>query len=298
MKMPYAVYRSTHTLRAYQLKWNDFVYWCGEQDYDYKAGDPKVILEYAAALMAGRYPTTTGHRLSLRTIQQWMSAISSAYHDQKLRSPFTRALHEDLRTLMQDYQWRAGGHAALTEDLVRKLLKTCRHRQLVDIRDRAIILVSRYASLRRNDIVRLDMADVEVGEDRYTIHLSATPRTLVARTDEELCPVLGLRQWIAKAGIQFGRIFRPIDQTGQVDNEGIKSTTTVWNVIRERLERARLDVRKYSHNSLRHGLWVDLGRAGVSVRDIAATVGVDLDDIERILRRHGIPFDENVARYA
>ncbi|HYW48815.1 MAG TPA: hypothetical protein VE959_38480 [Bryobacteraceae bacterium] len=55
-----------------------------------------------------------------------------------------------------------------------------------------------------------------------------------------------------------------------------------------RLKRARLDRVKYSHISLRFGLWVDLACAGTDTREIARAYGVSVNEVAHILERHGV----------
>jgi hypothetical protein len=59
-------------------------------------------------------------------------------------------------------------------------------------------------------------------------------------------------------------------------------------MIERRLKAAKLDLVKYSHISLRFGMWVDLASVGKDTREIARTYGASVKEVAEILDRHGV----------
>jgi site-specific recombinase XerC len=96
---------------------------------------------------------------------------------------------------------------------------------LVGMRDRAILLIGFSGTFRRSELVALDVADVEVGEDGITVTLrrSKTDQEGAGRkvgipgsTSAETCPARALRGWRDAASITEGPLFRSVNRHGRV----------------------------------------------------------------------------------
>jgi len=88
----------------------------------------------------------------------------------------------------------------------------------VGLRDRALLLIGFSGAFRRSELVALDVADVEVGEDGITVTLrrSKTDQEGAGRkvgnprgSNADTCSARALQAWLIAAGITEGRCFVP-----------------------------------------------------------------------------------------
>jgi integrase len=171
---------------------------------------------------------------------------------------------------------------AVTHDILQQLLATCRSDRLVDARDAALLLTA-FASggRRRSEIARLRLEQLS---DEPSVPIDptdpASPRlpciaislgrtkTAAANEDARVLlvgrPVEMLREWIERADIQRGAIFRAIDQW-----EGIGDTAltpqAVNLILKNRCTLAGLDPAEFSAHGLRSGYLTEAARAGVAL---------------------------------
>ena len=171
---------------------------------------------------------------------------------------------------------------AVTRDILEQLLATCRTDRLVDTRDAAILMTA-FASggRRRSEIagLRLEQLSNEPSvpvdpADPASLRLPclsiALGRTKTAAANEDARvllvgrPVEMLREWIERADISKGAIFRSIDQW-----EGIGDTAltpqAVNLILKHRCRLAGLDPAEFSAHGLRSGYLTEAARAGVAL---------------------------------
>jgi site-specific recombinase XerC len=87
---------------------------------------------------------------------------------------------------------------------------------LVGLRDRALLLIGFSGAFRRSELVALDVADVEVGEDGITVTLRRSKPDqegpgrkvgIPGSTSAETCPARALRAWREATSITKARSF-------------------------------------------------------------------------------------------
>jgi integrase len=170
---------------------------------------------------------------------------------------------------------------AVTAEVMEQLLRTCvfDHR-LVDLRDRALLLVA-FASggRRRSEIASLRMEDlrheapVPLRPDdpdspkvpKITIRLGRT-KTTSAEEDARVV-VIGraaqaLMDWSAAARIERGAVFRSIDRSGRLSARAL-DPQSVNAVLKNRCLLAGLDPALFSAHGLRSGFMTEAGLRGV-----------------------------------
>jgi integrase len=77
-------------------------------------------------------------------------------------------------------------------------------------------------------------------------------------------PVEALREWLLRADIAKGAIFRAIDQWGGLDERAL-TPQAVNAILKRRILAAGLDPKLYSAHGLRSGYLTEAARAGVSL---------------------------------
>jgi integrase len=94
------------------------------------------------------------------------------------------------------------------------------------VRDRALLLLGFAGAFRRSELCALDVADLvqwDADGVRCLVRRSKTDQEGAGRfkdvpygRDPASCPVRALREWLDRAGIESGPIFRPLNKQGHV----------------------------------------------------------------------------------
>ncbi|SFU19346.1 Phage integrase family protein [Mesorhizobium sp. YR577] len=77
-------------------------------------------------------------------------------------------------------------------------------------------------------------------------------------------PVLALKDWIARAGIFEGAVFKKIDRWGHLERRAL-TPQAVNLILKRRVAQAGLDPRVFSAHGLRSGYLTETARRGISL---------------------------------
>ncbi|TXN14107.1 tyrosine-type recombinase/integrase [Methylobacterium sp. WL122] len=283
--------RSKATWRAYASDWRDFTAWCALAGLDPLPATPVTVGLYLADQAATRSIATLTRRVSAISVQHRLAA----YH-LDTRHPAIAAVLAGLRR-SKDVAPRQA--TALTVPLAKRAVATCADR-LIDIRDRALILVGLAGGFRRSELVLLDVADVTVSEDGLRILVRRSKADQdgegeivgVNRTGSATCPVAAYVTWLGEAGIGEGRVFRSVSRHGRVGAS--LSDRAVTLIVQSRADRAGLDA-GFSGHSLRAGFATSAAAAGVDERTIMRTTRHRSATVLRRYIRDGALFNRNVT---
>src|SRR5262249_12646788 len=142
----------------------------------------------------------------------------------------------------------------------------------------ALVLLGFAGAFRRSELVGLDVADLDFGNDGLTVTLrrSKTDQEGQGRkvgipygSNPQTCPVRSLRAWIEVSAIVVGPVFRSVDRHGRVQPARLGGGD-VARVVKKLARRAGLDAAKYAGHSLRAGHATSAAIAGATERSIAA----------------------------
>lgn len=172
---------------------------------------------------------------------------------------------------------------AVTRDILQRLIATCASDRLADTRDLAILLVA-FASggRRRSEVARLRLEqlttepDVQLDpEDPHSPLLPcmaiALGRTKIGQADDDDSrvlligtPVTALREWIERADITKGALFRAIDRWEAIDDRAL-TPQAINLILKRRCAMAGLDPVEFSAHGLRAGYLTEAARNGVAL---------------------------------
>ncbi|RWX61064.1 tyrosine-type recombinase/integrase [Mesorhizobium sp. M2A.F.Ca.ET.039.01.1.1] len=169
---------------------------------------------------------------------------------------------------------------AVTADILTALLKACGGDRLVDARDRAI-LITAFASggRRRSEISALRVEQIveeePVPTDPKVPHGEKLPclsirlgRTKTTQADSDAFvlligrPVRVLREWLERANISEGAVFRGIDRWGNLEKRAL-TPQAVNLILKRRIAEAGLDPQAFSAHGLRSGYLTETARRGI-----------------------------------
>jgi len=253
--------RAPNTRRAYHFDLSDFEAWGGELP-----SSPDQVARYLADSASHLRPASLRRRLA---------ALASLHHDSGYPDPTKATL---VRRVMQGIERTHGTKVNQVAPLVigelaqviAKLGPTRR-----DLRDRAILLMGFFGALRRSEIVALDIAslihrgsDVELQLDRSKTDQTAHGRIVhLASRNDALCPVEGLKHWLAARGMAAGPLFCGTPTQDHLSGRSIAT------IIKKRTRAAGLACRRYSGHSLRAGYATSAALSGLDVMLIARQTG-------------------------
>jgi site-specific recombinase XerD len=287
--------KAAHTWKAYQADLRDFTTWCEAHNLVSLPATPETVAAYLADL---------AQLCKVSTIQRRLSSISQQHAAAKLESPtrsaVVRLTMQGIRRTHAPIQGVRKVQPAVTS-VIYKLVDPL-GTSLIDLRDRALILLGFAGAFRRSELAQLLITDITETEDGLRVKLRHS------KTDQEgegfvkgipygheykTCPVRAWKAWKEAAGITDGYAFRSITRHSKI---GVSlSDRAVAEIIKRRAKVAGLAYTEFSGHSLRAGLATAAAQAGVSERVIAKQTGHKSLPVLRGYIREGSLFTENAA---
>ena len=147
---------------------------------------------------------------------------------------------------------------------------------LKDTRDRALLLVGFFGAFRRSELVALEVEHLDWVTEGVTIMLprSKTDQTgegktkSLPRSEDPLCAVSALQQWLELSEIKSGPVFRGITRWNKLKPKAL-TPASVNLILKFAATQAGLDfVPDLSSHSLRRSLATGAHRSGASFESI------------------------------
>ncbi|MCY3813082.1 MAG: tyrosine-type recombinase/integrase [Gammaproteobacteria bacterium] len=252
---------SDNTERALRSDLRIYAAWCGARGLAAVPASPATVAAFVDAMAAVRAPAT---------VRRYVASIAALHRSVgcggTVRSAAVRLAVQRMHRVRGRRQGQALG---LTWPLRRRLLEAAGAR-LIDARDRALVAVAYDGMLRRAELSALRVDDLveEMGGD-------GTLLVRRAKTDPEgagamvyLAPdtVALVREWLARAGVADGRLFRSL-RPGRPPGERLHPSQ-IPRIVKGMARRAGLpdDVAaRLSGHSARVGAAQDMIAAGIEL---------------------------------
>lgn len=283
------------TIRAYRSDWQHFSTWCEAHGLVALPAEPSTVALYLTDMAATAKVATLTRRLS--SISQ---AHRTAGHESPTGAQLVRTTMAGIRRTLGTAQTAKA--PILTADL-RAFTAGLAPDRVIDVRDRALLLLGFAGAFRRSELVALDIDDVLDGPDGLTVTIrrSKTDQAGAGRkvgipygSNPDTCPVRALRAWLAAAEITAGPVFRAVDRHGNVAGARL-SGEAVALVVKRHAGRLGLPIGAYAGHSLRAGLATAAAQAGASERSIMNQTGHRSLPVVRRYIRDGSLFRDNAA---
>lgn len=219
-------------------------------------------------------PATVKRRLAhWATLHRWKGLLGP-FAAPSLRTAVRLAVRASTRPRRRKSQ------RAVTREILDRLLATCASDRLSDTRDRAVLLVAfGSGGRRRSEIARLrveqisEEAPVLLDPDdpdsaRLPCLAITLGRTKTATADDDARvliigrPVEALRDWLERANIGKGAVFRAIDRWEGLSDRAL-TPQAVNLILKRRCAQAGLDPLAFSAHGLRSGYLTEAARNGV-----------------------------------
>jgi len=212
--------------------------------------------------------------LKYATIKRRLFTISAFHTKQGLPNPCKHRLVIEVMSKARKAMILQGieieKKAPAVKNIITKLVATCNSDSLVDLRDKAIILLGfSSGGRRRSEIANFRVTDLEKVHNGYTIRMyhsksdfSGIPKTF---------PVIGqsgiaLTEYLEAVGITTGPLFRNISRHGTV-HDGL-SGIGIHQIVKKRCQMAGLDEKLFGSRSLRSGFVTECINQGIGLHEI------------------------------
>ena len=268
--------KADNTMRAYNSAWLDFARWCEGKGIvmDMNAqGAPSEAVRLYLLDRSGIDPEqpdqgqATGS-LSVGTLRHRIAAIVAVHKHYDLPSPIDQGVTDTMQAIARIAQHRPKQAQALTEVDAQIILRSLGD-TLADKRNAALLLFARSSLLRRSEIVRTNIEDLDIAGEIGTVSVGKT------KTDQQghgatrgLNPttVDALKTWITASGITEGPLFQGINAAGKLT--GRLSDKGVVRAFKKIAEQAGIDPANVSGHSCRVGTAQDLVLSGATLLEV------------------------------
>ena len=219
------------------------------------------------------------------TVRRRLARWSTLHRWKGIEGPFAApSLRSALRLAVRASPWprQRKSKRAVTRDVLDRLIATCATDRLADSRDLAILLLA-FASggRRRSEVARLSVEQLRNepparldprDTDSPTLPCLAIQlgRTKTSDADEEGRvllvgpPVEALREWLERADIKKGPIFRAIDRWEAVEEKAL-TPQSINLIVKRRCAMAGPEPEAFSAHGLRAEYLTKAARHGVSL---------------------------------
>lgn len=223
-------------------------------------------------------PSTVRRRLSSwSTLTKWRGLVGT-FNAPGLQSAIKLAVRASARPRGRK------SRKAVTADILSALLKACAGDRLVNVRDRAILITafasggrrrSEISALRVEQLVEEDPVPVDPKEsdgDTLPCLRIRLGRTKTTQADSDAFvllvgrPVLVLKDWLERAGIAEGAVFRGIDRWGNLERRTL-TPQAINLILKRRVAEAGLDPAAFSAHGLRSGYLTETARRGIPLTE-------------------------------
>lgn len=185
---------TTTTRRLYLNRLTLFASWCAARGARAMPTDPEVLRLYLVSLAA--------EHKALSTLDVSMAAITLAHRALGHDPPTSDELRDTLRALRRTLGPDRTRPTSISLALLRQIVAPC-DQDPHGIRDRALILVTYFAGLRRTEVAGLNREGVHREERGYRLTIDRAqrdptdaPPPLASHAEQSLCPVLALHDWL------------------------------------------------------------------------------------------------------
>jgi integrase len=260
-----AAAKAPATLKAYRNDWRDFESWCREHQLTALPSTPETVALYIADCAS---------TLASGTITRRLTSITKAHQAAGFRNSPATTRHfvvgETLKGIRRMIGTAQHGKDPLLSADIRRIV-AARREDLIGLRDSAIVLVGFAGGFRRSELALINICDLKFSADGVVVNVRKS------RTDQEgagrevglplgsstdTCPLRALREWLDRAAITEGPVFRSVGRYGHVSRRGLHKDS-IGKLLKRAAARAGMNVDPLGGHSLRAGCVTQAAMNGV-----------------------------------
>lgn len=246
--------KSENTKKAYRSDWNRYTSWCNQMQCIHLPATDDTLSMYFADMMMVGYKTSTIIR-ALSTIQEAHRKAGHPFN----ATPILDSVVQGVKRLNGVKQ---KGKEPVKADLLIQLVNQIPiDDDILNIRDRFLLLFGWSSSMRRSELVKLNVEDIQKKEAGLVVYLRKS------KTDQEsegryigipfgdhpsTCPVLAYKKWIERSGITEGALFRGVNRHRQVRTSRMNAES-INTILKKHIKATGLQEIDFGAHSLRAG---------------------------------------------
>jgi len=290
--------KAPSTRKAYQSDFRIYDSWCTDLGQTSLPSAPETIALYIASCVVAR--------LSPATIARRLASISKAHQAAGFEESPASTKHFVVSEVLKGARRTLGvaqkcKDPLLLHDILR-LLAAC-PKNLLGLRDRALILIGFAGAFRRSELCAMAVCDLSFSDSGLVINIPRSKADLEQAGDkvaiplgehDQTCPIRALREWLAAANVTSGAVFRAVDRHNKVAANGLHRDS-IAEILKTAATRAGINATNIAGHSVRAGMATQAALNGSSERAIAKTTR---HRSRRVLQRYIRPgelFRENAA---
>jgi integrase len=242
---------SANTLRSYATGWRQYREWCRSRFLQPLTAHPEQIATYLASLVPSDDPPA---RKKISTIKLRLAALKHFFREEGQVMDWQQpVIVKQLRGLARRNPTLVRQEAvqALGLDDLEAIVAEIDPGELRGLRDRALILLGFAGAFRRSELVAVEVGHLRPVDGGYEIWLGTTKTdegdrdniAVIAETGTALCPVRALNDWLERANLIEGPVFRGFDPHGRLRPTAL-TDQSVRLVLKNRAEAAGLNVKR------------------------------------------------------
>lgn len=265
--------KSKNTINAYESDWNDFCDWCNYNNFSSFPATSETVVNYINDLADYAKSSTIKRRISAIS-ENYNAAIASGLN---IENPCRNwIIKEALIGLNRIKGVRQKGKTPLYWNDLEEIIKVMDLSKLSNIRDKSILLLGFMGAFRRSELASLNINDITFVPQGIiiTVTESKTDQNKEGQTvgipyieDKNMCPILALKEWINKANITDGPLFRRLLKNGKPSNNAL-SDKSINLIVKKYVSKIGLKKELYGAHSLRHGFATFAAMNGIEERII------------------------------
>lgn len=260
--------KAENTIDAYESDWDDFCDWCRfHQQPSFPASSATIV----------NYINDLADNAKISTIRRRISAISENFNAAGLadQNPCKEwIVREALIGLNRRIGSAQQGKTPIYWQDLEKMIGLMDLTKLAGVRDKAILLLGFMGAFRRSEISGLDVQDIFFFPQGAVItithsktdQLSAGQQVGIPYLENrEMCAVSALSDWIKKAELSEGPLFRSLTRAGKPSGNRL-SDKSINLLIKKYAALIGLNPALYGAHSLRHGFATSAALNGIEER--------------------------------
>ncbi|YCM46788.1 site-specific integrase (plasmid) [Verrucomicrobiaceae bacterium 227] len=275
---------ANNSMRAYRSDLIVFLEWCAVHKVTPLPCEPLNLIRFCEEQADGFAMSTVARRASAIS---WIHRRAGYLGENNPRT--SGLVSEGLRLLRRRHRDQRQKQAKeLSTDIIRETMKDCQEDLNLSKgkRDRALILIGFASAMRRSELCRMDVEDLNFVIEGLEILIpwSKTDQegeghiVRIARGQTPLtCPVEALREWLNHTKIMSGKVFRRVRKNGSIGDS--LSDWSVWDIIKKRMKALGLkNWDEFAGHSMRSGFASTAANNGASIQGIKTQGNWKSDD--------------------
>jgi site-specific recombinase XerD len=251
------------TRKAYRTDFGIFEAWCGSRGLAALPALPGTVATFLAAQTEdGAKPSTLSRRLAaIRYVHARANHPSPTAHE---------AVKATLAGIRRTQGVAPDRKAPITAERLLQMVALVPN-TLRGARDRAILLLGFAGAFRRSELAALEVRDLQFLPEgiRIAIRRSKTDQEGAGQTVAIVrgacaCPMEAVRQWLERAKITAGPVFRPVTKGGRLMDVAL-TPHSVGMIVKTCAGRAGYNVGEFGAHSLRAGFLTSAAMRGASI---------------------------------